>query len=181
MRENGYSDGRNLFRMGIWIRALRLLLLILALGGPGAVRADLAGVEAPDFVLKSTAGANLRLSEYRGRVVLLGFWASWCGDCRAQMRGLTEIASRYRGADFEVLTVSVDTERRAADKAADSLKLEIPVLHDAGGVVSESYQVDKMPYLAVIDRNGIVRAEFDGYERGQEDRYVDEVRALLAE
>jgi len=147
----------------------------------GGGKAELAGEAAPDFVLKSVAGPNVRLSEYRGQVVLLGFWASWCGDCRAQLRGLAELVSRYQGAGFEVLTVSLDREWKQAGKAAESLDLEFPVLHDPDGSVGQQYQVQSMPYVAVIDRDGNVRAEFEGYRRGQEDLYIEQVRALLTE
>lgn len=154
-----------------------LALVLLPVGGT----AELAGAAAPDFVLKSIAGPNLRLSEYRGQVVLLGFWASWCGDCRAQMRGLTELFDRYEGAGFEVLTVSLDDERRQVDRAADSLDLGFPVLLDPDGAVGERWEVDSVPYVAVIDRDGIVRAEFEGYRRGEEDLYIEQVRNLLSE
>jgi peroxiredoxin len=159
------------------LSAAALACLLLPAGGS----AELAGEAAPDFVLKSIAGPNLRLSEYRGRIVVLGFWASWCGDCRAQMRGLAELFGRYQGADFKVLTVSLDPDRRQADKAADSLELGFPVLHDPEGAVGERYRVARVPYLAVIDRDGVVRAEFDGYSRGEEDLYIEQVRALLSE
>jgi peroxiredoxin len=143
--------------------------------------ADIAGVAAPDFVLKSVSGSNLRLSEFRGQVVLLTFWASWCGDCRAQMRGLSELYERYEGAGFELLAVSLDREAGQASDAMESLSIRFPVLHDPAGEVGEQYQVDSMPYVAVIDRDGIVRSQFQGYRRGEEALYLEEVRALLNE
>ena len=159
---------------------LRAFLLVLALL-PLAGSAGMVGDAAPDFVLKSVAGPNLRLSEYRGRVVLLGFWASWCGDCRAQLRQLEEIRSRYEGTGFDLLTVSLDSEQRQARKAAESLDLGFPVMHDSDGSIGELYQVDSMPYVALIDRDGFVRAEFTGYRRGDESDYLEQVRALLGD
>jgi len=162
------------------IRGLRILLAA-ALTLPAALNAELAGAPAPDFVLKSVAGPNFRLSEYRGRVVLLGFWASWCGDCRAQMRSLGELAGQYEGAGFDLLTVSLDGDSRQARNAVESLDIGFPVLLDLDGVVGETFEVDRMPYLAVIDRDGVVRAEFTGYKRGEEAEYIEQIRLLLDE
>ncbi len=139
------------------------------------------GDPAPDFALKSLDGPNLRLSEFRGRVVLLGFWASWCGDCRAQMRRLGGLAERYAGAGFDLLAVNLDTDTGQARDAVDALDLGFPVLHDVGGTVSAAYDVSSMPYVLVIDRDGVVRAEFDGYRRGDEEAYLEQVGRLLEE
>ena len=75
---------------------------------------QLLGAEAPDFVLKSVSGKNLRLSEYRGEVVMLSFWATWCGDCRAQLDELGEMRDRYQDAGVELLAVSLDQNARQA-------------------------------------------------------------------
>jgi len=144
-------------------------------------RAELAGEPAPDFVLKSVTGENLRLSEYRGRVVLLAFWASWCGECRSQLEGLDGLRERYDGAGFELMSVSLDRDMDDASDAAASARLGFPVLHDAGGVVGEEYDVGSIPYVVLIDRDGIVRESFAGYRRGEEERYLERVRGLLNE
>ena len=164
-------------------RAARaLVLLFLAAGGSHAVAAELVGQEAPDFVLKSIGGDNLRLSEYRGRVVLLSFWASWCGECRTQLEGLSVLHERYGNeAGFDVLTVSLDTRLRQAADAARSVKAAYPVLYDDGGEVGRVYDVSSMPFVVLVDRDGVVRALFEGYRRGGEEAYLERVRALLAE
>ncbi len=159
---------------------LRILLVASALL-PLIARAELVGEAAPDFVLKSVSGPNLRLSEYRGRVVMLGFWASWCGDCRAQLRSLEEMFELADDAGFEMLTISLDGDRRQAVDVASSMKLEFPVLLDPTGSVGEMYEVDSMPHVALIDRDGVVRAEFAGFRRGVQDEYLEQVRALLNE
>lgn len=143
--------------------------------------ADLAGSEAPDFVLKSVSGKNMRLSEYRGRVVLLSFGASWCGDCRSQLEGLEALRNRYDGAGFELMAVSLDRDMHDATDTAAAAKVGFPVLHDAGGEVGEQYDVSSVPYVVLIDRDGVVREEFEGYRRGEEQEYLERVRALLNE
>lgn len=159
----------------------RWILLLAALSLPLAGSAEITGEPAPDFVLRGVDGPNLRLSEYRGRVVLLGFWASWCGDCRAQIKALVELNDRYAGAGFDLVTVSLDGDSRQAEQAIDSLDIDFPVLHDPDGHVGETYGVEHMPYVALIDRDGIVRAEFSGYRRGDADKYVEQLKRLLAE
>jgi peroxiredoxin len=151
----------------------------LAVAGSVSAATQLLGSEAPDFVLKSLSGKNLRLSEYRGEVVMLSFWATWCGDCRAQLTTLGEMHDRYQDAGVELLAVSLDQNaRQASDVAAQA---SYPVLHDAGGEVGRLYDVSKMPVMVLIDRGGVVREVFEGFRRGNEEQYLERVQALLRE
>jgi len=164
------------------MRALRsgaaLIALLVAAGTVSAATA-LKGAEAPDFVLKSFAGKNLRLSEYRGEVVMLSFWATWCGDCRAQLTELGAMRDRYQDAGVELLAVSLDqSARQASDMTKGST---YPVLHDAAGEVGRLYDVTKMPVMVLIDRGGVVREVFEGFRRGNEEQYLERVQALLRE
>jgi len=152
-----------------------------AFAGAAAAAAHLAGAEAPDFVLKSVAGENLRLSEYRGEVVMLTFWANWCGDCRAQLERLGDMQTRYQDAGVELLAVSLDQSPKQAQNAAAALHATYPVLHDAGGEVGRLYDVTKVPVMVLIDRGGVVREVFEGYRRGNEEQYLARVQALLRE
>jgi peroxiredoxin len=157
------------------------LAACVAVAGVAAAAAQLTGNEAPDFVLKSVAGENLRLSEYRGEVVMLSFWATWCGDCRAQLEQLGDMRTRYQDAGVELLAVSLDQSPKQAQQAATSLGMSYPVLHDAGGGVGRLYDVSKVPVMVLIDRGGVVREVFEGYRRGNEEQYLERVQALLRE
>jgi peroxiredoxin len=160
----------------------RLVVALLAVGGlAGIVNAELAGSTAPDFVLKSVNGQNYRLSEFRGQVVLVSFWASWCGECRSQLEGLAGLYDRYEGAGLEMLAVSLDREFGQVADAADAIGVGFPALHDLGGDVGEQYDVSKLPYVILIDRDGTIRDEYTGYRRGQEEDYLQRARELLAE
>ncbi len=160
----------------------RLFVTLLAVGGlTGIVNAQLSGHAAPDFVLKSISGKNYRLSEYRGKVVLVSFWASWCGECRSQLEGLTGLYDRYEGAGLEMLAVSLDRERSQVADAAEAIGLRFPALHDVGGDVGKQYDVRKLPYVVLIDRDGTIRSEYTGYRRGQEEQYLQRARELLSE
>jgi peroxiredoxin len=149
--------------------------------GAGYSATQLSGAQAPDFVLKSLAGENLRLSEHRGEIVMLSFWATWCGDCRAQLAELRELHDRYRDAGVALLAVSLDRDRRDAASTAEALGVNYPVLYDAGGEIGRLYDVGSMPVMILIDRDGVVREVFEGYRRGNGEDYLDRVRALLRE
>jgi peroxiredoxin len=153
----------------------------LAAASSVSAATKLTGVEAPDFVLKSVSGENLRLSEYRGEVVVLSFWATWCGDCRAQLEQLAAVHTRYQDAGVELLAVNLDQTQRQASDGARALHVSYPVLHDAGGAVGRLYEVDEMPMMVLIDRAGVVRDVFEGYRRGNETQYLERVQALLRE
>jgi peroxiredoxin len=155
--------------------------LLFAAIGVGNAATPMTGSEAPDFVLKSRSGANVRLSEYRGQVVMLSFWATWCGDCRAQLKQLATLRAQYQGVGVELLAVSLDQNLRRADALADGLNATYPVLHDASGDVGRLYDVAKVPVVVLIDRSGVIREAFEGYRRGDEQQYVDRVQALLRE
>ena len=161
----------------LWSGAALIVLLVAA--GSVSAATELKGAEAPDFVLKSFSGKNLRLSEYRGEVVMLSFWATWCGDCRAQLTELGAMRDRYQDAGVELLAVSLDqSARQASDMTKDST---YPVLHDAAGEVGRLYDVTKMPVMVLIDRGGVVREVFEGFRRGNEEQYLERVQALLRE
>jgi peroxiredoxin len=165
------TEGKRARKIGV------LLAAFSATSGIAYGAAGLLGADAPDFVLRSVEGKNLRLSEYRGEVVMLSFWASWCGDCRAQLAQLGEMHERYGQAGAELLAVSLDQSAKAAGAATSGAPY--PVLHDAGGEVGRLYDVDKVPVVVLIDRSGVVREVFEGYRRGDETRYLERVQALL--
>jgi len=139
------------------------------------------GHTAPDFALKSSTGENLRLSEYRGDVVMINFWATWCGPCRQEMPLLDELYSRYQRVGFNLLGVNIDDDSRRAMQMAEELGINFPVLFDAQKEVSKLYEVEAMPVTVLVDREGTVRYVHHGYKPGYEDKYLDQIRSLLRE
>jgi len=139
------------------------------------------GQPAPDFSLKSSTGENLRLSEYRGDVVMINFWATWCGPCRQEMPLLDALYSRYQRVGFNLLGVNIDDDSRRAMQMIEELGVNFPVLFDARKEVSKLYEVDAMPVTVIVDRSGNVRYIHHGYKPGYEDKYLDQVRSLLRE
>jgi peroxiredoxin len=159
---------------------LCLLLVSLVLGWhANLVWAVSLDQVAPDFTLRSLSGENLRLQEYRGKVVLINFWASWCGPCRQEMPILDRIHKRYAPAGFTVLGVNVEGELDKARKIADRLDVSFPLLFDDGQQVSEDYALKSMPYTVLVDRDGQVRFIHHGYKPGDENKYIDRLKTLL--
>jgi peroxiredoxin len=150
----------------------------LAAGGRTAA-ATPAGPLAPDFTLRSVDGRNLRLHEQRGQVVLVNFWATWCGPCRIEMPHLNRLYDKYRDAGFVLLGVNVDDDPRSAAAAATKLGLRFPVLPDADKTVSRLYDLSAMPSTVLIDRDGRVRHVHRGYKDGYELTYDAQIRELL--
>lgn len=161
----------------------RAIVCLMLIGYVGATSASTVAVSspAPDFTLKSLDGTNLRLEEYRGQVVLLNFWASWCGPCRQEMPVLDKIHQRYEDTGFAVLGVNVEGEAAPAQEIVDKTDITFPVLIDAGQSVSELYELEAMPSTVVIDRDGMVRYVHRGYKPGDEAKYVEIVKQLIRE
>ncbi len=161
---------------------LQLTLGLLAAGGLlGTVSADATKGPAPDFVLKSNSGQNIRLSELRGQVVMINFWASWCGPCRQEMPLLDELHNRYKGLGFTVLGVNVEEDTRKAQHLLREIPVSFPVLFDTENSVSELYRVNAMPTTVMVDRNGNMRYLHKGYKPGYEVAYQEQVRTLIRE
>ena len=163
------------------LRSILRVTVLCSIAATALAASALSGQAAPDFVLKSASGENLRLSEYRGDVVMINFWATWCGPCRQEMPLLDELYGRYQRVGFSLLGVNIDDDSRRAMQMVEDLGVSFPVLFDESKEVSRMYQVDAMPVTVLVDRQGNVRHVHHGYKPGYEQQYLTEIRALLRE
>jgi len=163
------------------VAVLLALTVLTAVGMEAAAALPVVGAKAPDFASKSDSGRNVRLSELRGQVVLVNFWASWCSPCRQELPLLNRIYAQYRAAGFMLLAVNVDDNRKDAEAMLKRLELRFPTLFDGNKNVAKLYGVDTMPATLVIDRDGRVRYVHRGYYDGYERKYEQQVRELLKE
>ena len=145
------------------------------------VNADINIEPAPDFALKSHSGENLRLSEFRGEVVMINFWASWCGPCRQEMPLLDELYTQYQPLGFTILGVNVEEDTTKAKQMLRESPVNFPILFDNKSEVSRLYDVVAMPSTVLVDRDGNVRHLHQGYKPGYEESYQHQVRALIRE
>jgi len=131
-----------------------------------------AAVAAPDFTLKSDTGENIRLSELKGEVVMINFWASWCGPCRKEMPELAQIQSEFEDLGFVILGVNVEEDSTKANELLAKNPVNFPILYDTENKVTELFRVDAMPSTILVDRDGNMRYLHKGYKPGYEDAYA---------
>jgi peroxiredoxin len=160
----------------VWLLAGCIALLV-----PFAAGAAEEGKPAPDFTLKSSTGKNLKLSEMTGNVVLINFWASWCGPCRQEMPLLNALHDKYAPLGFSVLGVNVEENADAARGFLKDFPVNFPVLLDSANQVSKQYEVLAMPTTVVVDRDGKIRYLHKGYQSGDEAKYQEMVKKLVRE
>jgi thiol-disulfide isomerase/thioredoxin len=158
-----------------------MLALALALGASAVHAASEVSGPAPDFTLKSNSGQNLKLSEMRGQVVMINFWASWCAPCRQEMPLLDGLHQRYEPLGFTVLGVNVEEDSSKADSLLKQIPVTFPILYDNRNSVSKLYDVKAMPTTVLVDRNGNMRFLHKGYKPGYEVAYEEHIRALVRE
>ena len=166
-----------------WARA-GATLVALALGTASeALRASepVAGHPAPALIAQSFSGQAFDLSTVHGKVVVLNFWASWCGPCREEMPLLEGIFKKYNKMGFTMLGVNVEPDSNAANEWLKATPVSFPILYDRDSKVSKLYDVAGMPSTVIIDRTGKLRVLHRGYKPGDENEYLDSIRTLIRE
>lgn len=157
---------------------MRAILLLLLIGAVSAAEAPAVGAPAPDFTLPSTHWGNIRLSEFRGQVVVLTFWSSACKTCASQLAQLDAQQRTYGPAGLVTLAISVDADSGAALDYARQRSCCVQMLIDAKRDVGRSYAVSRLPTTLLIDRSGRIRQWYRDYHR-IDNLYISQLRALL--
>jgi cytochrome c biogenesis protein CcmG, thiol:disulfide interchange protein DsbE len=155
-----------------------------------------AGSPAPDYRVITLGGEPVRIADYRGKVVLLNVWATWCEPCRKEMPSMERLYEIVRampgGEDFEILAVSIDAARErpnpilggvsSADLQAfaDELGLTFPIVHDPGGGIQRAYQTTGVPESFLIGKDGIIYKKHTGEAVWDAPPNVELIRSLLA-
>ena len=142
---------------------------------------DWIGYPLPVLSGKALHGANLRTSEYAGEVVLLAFWASWCGRCELQLLQVQELHTTYRGAGLAVVGVNLDESPAEASEFATGAGVGFPVMHDITKRISRRFALLDLPTLVLVDRGGTVRQVYGRLDRKGRKALVEDIRQLLDE
>jgi len=158
----------------IHTKALLVITILLFSAGYAA-----ANDAAPAFSLPNKAGENISLSDFDGQVVLLNFWASWCGPCREEMPLLNELHEKYAPLGFTMLGINVEENSAAAYKFLESVPAGFPILYDSSNSVSKLYDVIAMPSTVIVGRDGQIKYVHHGYEPGDENVYQDQIRQAI--
>ena len=159
-----------------------LLTACLALGMPTlAAAAANPGAPAPDFTLAARDGGKVSLAGLKGQVVMINFWATWCGPCRQEMPLFAQLQSKYEPLGFTLLAVNVEPDSAAAVNWLKGMPITFPVLFDTDSAVAGRFGVEGMPSTVFVDRQGQVRYVHRGYKPGDEAKYADMIRSLVKE
>ena len=166
-----------------WIAPLVILVIALA----GAIwyqqqtKSARTGFPAPDFALQDLNGKTLRLSNFRGKVVLLNIWATWCAPCREEMPSMEALSHRLAGKDFTVLAVSQDEDGLKAVKPfVQQFGLTFPVLIDSRGEVGQMFGITGYPETFIIDKEGKVLAHYIGFHDWTDGNTQADLQRLIA-
>jgi thiol-disulfide isomerase/thioredoxin len=138
---------------------------------------------APAFKLTGRGGKAIDLAQFKGQVVMINFWATWCGPCRQEMPLLEDIYKKYKPMGFTMLAVNVEPDSKAAEAWLSKLSKPVtfPVAFDTDSKVSKLYKVAGMPSTVFVDRKGNVRTMHKGYKPGDENFYLTQIRSMLKE
>jgi peroxiredoxin len=115
------------------------------------------GLNAPNFTFPDIHGKKISLSDYRGKVVLVNVWATWCPPCRKEMPSMQKLYDKFKGENFEILAVSIDSQgREAVAPLMQKMNLTFPALLDPGETIRPLYGITGVPESFIIDKNGVL-------------------------
>lgn len=161
-------------------RIARRLSLSLAICATLLTAGALANQPAPDVPLAMADGQH-QLADYRGQVVYLDFWASWCKPCQRSFPWMNAMQNKYADRGFTVIAINVDTERELADAFLAAMPAEFPVAFDPQGNAPALYRVPGMPTSYLIDHTGQLRLAHQGFHVQKQAQYEQEIVALIEE
>jgi len=140
----------------------------------------LEGKQAPDFSLKALDGKTYKLSDLKGKVVLIDFWATWCGPCREELPIIEKLHREFKDKNLVALGIS-NEDRDTIEKFLKNNPLTFPILLDEKGKVAKSYRVVAIPRLLLIDKTGKIRKDILGYNPRNEEILRELIERLLKE
>jgi peroxiredoxin len=142
------------------MRLNALLVLVMMAAAPA-----IAQKKAPDFSFKTQYGKDFQLSRMKGKVVLINFWATWCGPCRAEIPGFLQVYERYKDKGLEIVGISLDENGwEVVTPFIKRFNITYPIVIDARGVVAQQYgRIDAIPTSFFIDRKGNIVDQHVGY------------------
>jgi len=162
-----------------WRGVALTLLAGLALAAKAIALGD--GAKAPDFKAPSLdGGKSLSLASFRGKVVYLDFWASWCPPCLTSLPLLEELRKEFPGDQFQVLAVNVDQDVEKARKFLERTGVGYPSATDPKGRLPEMFGIETMPTSFLIDRSGVIRYVHHGFRKGDVGPLRERIAQLVA-
>ncbi len=159
-------------------RIITIAICLLFLGVSSASFDSWMNKPAPDFTLETVSGqATMSLKDYRGKVVLIDFWASWCAPCKKSLPELQKMEGQYD--DLRILAINIDDDKNNALKFMKKIDLDLTVLFDEKKEVAKTFNFSEMPSAVLVDQNGVVRRVFSGYTKKNMGQFKSEIKKYL--
>ncbi len=153
--------------------------LVLALNTSSTFAVSV-GDTAPDFKLpRLERSGDIQLKSYRGKVVYVDFWASWCGPCRLSLPELNKLRKQYRKKGFEVIAINLDEEKDDAMAFLKEFPVAYPTARDVEGITPDKYGLQGMPTAYLIDRKGKISLIHEGFKKTDSAELKHKISALL--
>ena len=134
-----------------------------------------------NFTLEDLNGKKVSLSDYKGKAVMLNFWATWCPPCRREMPSMEKLYSKINKAGFEILAVNIQEDKKTVSDFVSKNKYTFPVLLDTEAEAASIYQIRTIPTTFLVDKKGYLRAVFNGSREWDEKNILDLFKKLAAE
>ena len=183
--QNTISENKGLSNkaiVGIVVAIIVSVVLLFIIGQRHKFEPVLEGKTAPDFTLPGLQGKMYKLSDYKGKVVFINFWATWCKPCEEEMPSMQIMyeALKKNFQNFELLAVSVDSkEPEVVESFARKYGLTFPILHDKKGKIKEIYKTTGVPESFIVDQNGIIAEKVWGPRNWSRQDSVNTIMELL--
>ncbi|HXH90941.1 MAG TPA: TlpA disulfide reductase family protein [Thermoanaerobaculia bacterium] len=159
--------------------ATLLLLLALTIAPCAFAKSQERLTQAPDFSLPGASG-TVSLHDFRGKVVLIDFWASWCVPCRQSFPWMTSMMNRYGAQGLEIIAVNLDKKRDAADRFIEAFPATFPVVFDPSGKTAEGFRVEAMPSSFLVSRTGEIIHIYAGFDPGHVQTIETQIQEALS-
>ena len=167
------------------VTTLVIALLSVNVAAEGSGRSVVVNppVPAPDWTLPAIQNAegNLSMSDFRGKITYVDFWASWCGPCRLSLPALNSLNEEFADKPVQFLAISIDVVEEDAWDFLKRYSVDYPVVIDTEGDIARMFAVDGMPSGYLLDAEGRVREIHIGFKRGDEQNLAESIKKMLAE
>ena len=161
-------------------RVCALMMLLMAVAAIVSASAA-AGTPAPNVEMRTAKGPRVRLSDFRGKVVVMEIWASWCPDCKVSFPAADRLYREFKDKGVEVIAVNVDEQRKDAEAFLKAHPHTLRVMFDPRAKIPEAFGTHGMPTSYIIDPRGMIRYTHEGYDTSTDAAYRREIMTLLTE
>jgi thiol-disulfide isomerase/thioredoxin len=166
----------------IYLAKYLLIILFIVLASDGNCQEKI-GSSAPNFDGKTIKDKEIQLSDYKGKVVLIDFWASWCPPCREEMPRLIDFYDSHKNPKFELIAINIDDNKENMQHFLDDLfpEPDFPIVTDNNQKIPPLFNIEAMPTTIFVDKKGIIRFWHNGFKKSYVDDFNSELTQLLKE